>query len=92
MTRLEQLMPNAAIRGILPDALVSVVNIKWFGSAAVELTYKGQDGRVANQRVSLKWQADYRWPPLRPEAGRLPGRLPVLPVLKNRSALAVQKG
>ena len=49
MTRLEQLLPNAAVRGILPDSLVTVVNVQWFGSQALELTYKAPDGRVANQ-------------------------------------------
>ena len=35
--KLEQLQTNAAIRGILPDALVTVVNVQWFGSEALEL-------------------------------------------------------
>ncbi|HJT21371.1 MAG TPA: helicase-related protein [Nitrospira sp.] len=43
------LQPNAAIRGILPDVLVTVVSVKWFGSEAIELTYKDPSGRVANQ-------------------------------------------
>lgn len=47
--RLEDLQPNAAVRGILPDALVTVVSVQWFGSEALELTYKDQGGRVANQ-------------------------------------------
>src|SRR5690349_11464185 len=49
MTKLEQLLPNAAVRGILPDSLVTVVNVQWFGSDALELTFKAPDGRVANQ-------------------------------------------
>lgn len=49
MTKLEDLRPNAAVRGILPDALVTVVNVQWFGSEAIELTYKDPAGRVANQ-------------------------------------------
>ena len=51
MSQLEDLKPNAAIRGIVPDALVTVVSIQWFGSEALELTYKTADGRVANQLV-----------------------------------------
>ncbi len=46
---LEQLQPNAAIRGILPDALVTVVSVQWYGSEALELTYKTANGRVANE-------------------------------------------
>ncbi len=49
MARLEDLRPNAAIRGVLPAGLVSVVNVKWFGSEAIELTYKDGAGRVANE-------------------------------------------
>lgn len=49
MTKLEDLQPNAAIRGILPDALVTVVNVQWFGSEALELTYKTPAGKVANE-------------------------------------------
>jgi SNF2 family DNA or RNA helicase len=47
--RLEDLQPNAAVRGILPDSLVTVVNIQWFGSEALELTYKTPTGKVANE-------------------------------------------
>ena len=49
MSRLEDLQPNAAVRGILPDALVSVVSVQWFGSEALELTYKNAAGKVANE-------------------------------------------
>jgi SNF2 family DNA or RNA helicase len=51
MLRLEDLLPNAAIRGLLPDMLVTVVNVQWFGSDALELTYKTPTGRVANELV-----------------------------------------
>ena len=47
--KLEDLQPNAVVRGILPDALVTVVNVQWFGSEALELTYKSPTGRVANE-------------------------------------------
>jgi hypothetical protein len=49
MSKLEDLQPNAAIRGILPDSLVTVVSVHWFGSEALELTYKAPTGRVANE-------------------------------------------
>lgn len=39
MARLEDLQPNAAVRGILPECLVTVVSVQWFGSEALELTY-----------------------------------------------------
>ncbi len=47
--KLEQLQPSAALRGIVPDALVTVVSVQWFGSEALELTYKTASGKVANE-------------------------------------------
>ncbi len=49
MARLEDLQPNASIRGILPDCLVGVVSVQWFGTEALELTYKTPAGKVANE-------------------------------------------
>ena len=49
MSSLEDLRPNAVIRGILPDALVTVVAVQWFGQGALELTYKTAAGTVANE-------------------------------------------
>ncbi len=49
MSKLENLTPNAAVRGILPGSLVTVVNVQWFGSEALELTYKMPEGKVANE-------------------------------------------
>ena len=47
--RLEDLRPNSAVRGVHPDGLVTVVSVQWFGSAALELTYKTPAGTVANE-------------------------------------------
>jgi len=49
MSRLEELLPHAAVRGVLPDGLATVVSVQWFGSEALELTYKTPTGRVANE-------------------------------------------
>ncbi|MDA1189645.1 MAG: helicase-related protein [Chloroflexi bacterium] len=49
MIKLEQIQPNASIRGILPDTLVTVISAQWFGSQALELTYKTATGKVANE-------------------------------------------
>ena len=37
------------IRGVHPDGVVTVVSVQWFGSEAVELTYKTPSGAVANE-------------------------------------------
>lgn len=49
MIKLEDLTPKAAVRGLLPDGLITVVNVQWFGSEALELTFKAPDGKVANE-------------------------------------------
>ena len=49
MSRLEEITPNTTLRGILPDALVTVVAVQWYGSEALELTYKTPTGKVANE-------------------------------------------
>jgi SNF2 family DNA or RNA helicase len=45
MAKLEALTRGAAVKGILPDCLVTVVDVKWYGAAAVELTYKDPAGK-----------------------------------------------
>ncbi len=45
MARLEELTPGASLRGILPDTSVTVVAVQWYGSDALELTYKDASGR-----------------------------------------------
>ena len=45
MVRLEDLIPGAALRGVLPDRLVTIVAVQWYDTAAVELTYHDADGR-----------------------------------------------
>ena len=47
--KLEDLQANAAVRGIMSDGLVTVVSVQWFGSEALELTYKTPTGKVANE-------------------------------------------
>ena len=49
MARLEDLQLNASLRGVLPDCLVTVVGVQWYGSEALELTYKDPAGKVANE-------------------------------------------
>src|SRR6516225_3731313 len=49
MSKLEALLPNSTVKGILPDSLVTVVSVQWFGSEALELTYKCPNGKVANE-------------------------------------------
>ena len=49
MARLDDLLPNTSVRGILPDGLVTVVTVQWHGSEALTLTYKDSKGKVADE-------------------------------------------
>ena len=73
MATLEEIQPNVELRGVMPDQSVTVVNVKWFGSSAIELTYKGADGRAAN---TLLFFAD-----------SIDGRTSLAKRLKKRGAL-----
>lgn len=48
MATLEELRPNVVLKGVQPDGLTTVVNVQWFGSGALELTYKDAAGRLGN--------------------------------------------
>jgi len=49
MSKLEDLKPNASVRGIIADSLVTVLNVNWFGSDALDLTYKTHDGKPGSE-------------------------------------------
>jgi hypothetical protein len=49
MACLEQLQRGASVKGVLPDGLVTVVDVQWHGSAVVELTYKDAAGRLGSE-------------------------------------------
>lgn len=51
MARLEELRREALVKGILPEGLVTVVDVKWHGTSVVELTYKDSSGRLGNELV-----------------------------------------
>jgi len=47
--KLEDLLPDATIKGILPDASVTVVSVARHGTDALTLVYRRPDGRVADE-------------------------------------------
>ena len=48
MATLEELQVNATVQSILPECPVTVTAVQWFGTEALELTYKDPFGRVGN--------------------------------------------
>ena len=51
MLKLEQITRGATIKGVLPDGVVTVVDVKWLGNVAVELTYKDSTGRLGSELI-----------------------------------------
>jgi hypothetical protein len=49
MARLEELTKGARVRGVTAEGVVEVVAAQWFGTEALELTFKLADGKVANE-------------------------------------------
>jgi SNF2 family DNA or RNA helicase len=47
--KLEELTPGATVRGAVPNGVVTVIGVQWFGSEGVELTYKTAEGRLGNE-------------------------------------------
>jgi hypothetical protein len=82
MIKLEELQQQMAVKGIMPDSSVTVVNIHWIGSNSIELTYKPPAGKVANAllfrhertgwrcRPGAAWSFDGEGPLFRMVAGR----------------------
>ena len=51
MTRLEDLKRDAIVKGILPNQQITVVDVRWIGSTAIELTYKDESGNLGNELI-----------------------------------------
>ena len=47
--KLEDLQAPAAVRGIVADSLVTVVNVRWIGADAVDLVYRTAGGELGSQ-------------------------------------------
>jgi superfamily II DNA or RNA helicase len=51
MAQLEQITRGASVRGILPDGLATIVDVKWIGTVAIEVTCKDAAGRLGSELV-----------------------------------------
>ena len=49
MANLEQITRGAAVKGILPDGLVTISDVRWIGTVAIEVTYKDAGGKLGNE-------------------------------------------
>jgi hypothetical protein len=51
MSRLEQLIPGASVRGLVAGTTAKVVQVEWFGDQAVKVTFEEPSGTVRNRLV-----------------------------------------
>ena len=49
MLRLEQLQRGSLVKGLTSDGPATVIDVKWYGSSCIELTFKDQSGTVKNE-------------------------------------------
>jgi len=49
MATLEQITRGTVVKGILPEGLVTISDVRWIGTVAIEVTYKDTAGRLGNE-------------------------------------------
>jgi superfamily II DNA or RNA helicase len=49
MAALEDITRGAAVKGILPNSLATISDVRWIGNVAIEVTYKDSNGRLGNE-------------------------------------------
>ena len=49
MARLDELTRGASVKGVLPDGLVTVVDVQWHGSDVIELIYRDSAGKLGSE-------------------------------------------
>lgn len=64
MSRLEELTVGTNIQGLVNNESVQIVAVKWYGNSVLEITYKNNQGMLANQLV-------YAWPEIQSRASEL---------------------
>lgn len=51
MTKLEQLQRGSQVRGILPQQIVTLIDVQQHGSTAVEVVFRRSDGQLGSQLI-----------------------------------------
>src|SRR5579884_1724300 len=49
MAALEDITRGTAVKGILPNSLATISDVRWIGTVAIEVTYKDSSGRLGNE-------------------------------------------
>src|SRR5262245_9270678 len=63
MAKPEDRTPSAGVKGALPDALVSIISVKWDGSSLSETIDKDATGRLGSGTASRTWRSGPRAAP-----------------------------
>jgi superfamily II DNA or RNA helicase len=58
MATLENLKPNAQVKGILPSGPVTILSVQWHGSDVVEVAYRDVAGKLGSELLFRDRQAD----------------------------------
>jgi SNF2 family DNA or RNA helicase len=58
MVQFEELKRGATVKGILPDGFITIVDVRWIGSIAIELTYKDSKGKLGNELIYRDREVD----------------------------------
>jgi superfamily II DNA or RNA helicase len=58
MAALEDLKPNAQVKGILPSGPVTILSVQWHGSDVAEVTYRDVSGNLGSELLFRDRQAD----------------------------------
>src|SRR5262249_49583727 len=45
----EQITRGSSVKGILPNSLATISDVRWIGTVAIEVTYKDSAGRLGNE-------------------------------------------
>lgn len=55
MAQLQELIRGVKVRGILPNSVVTLVDVAWFGSDSVSVIYREDDSGRPGDRVLYRW-------------------------------------
>jgi len=58
MTKLEQLKRGIQIRGVVPQQIVTLIDVEWSGSNAITVVYRRSDGKVGDTLLYRENEAD----------------------------------
>ena len=51
MANLEDIVAGSQVKGIVPDDIVSIIAVEWFGNNVIEVTYKNSSGGLGHEMI-----------------------------------------